>query len=240
MYLKVYEALRKAIAEGDYPPGSALPSETELSLRYSVSRATARRALSLLEEDGLVTVRQGKGAYALSPAEEEEIDYSYSTLGAMDSRVRLVLEELPSEPVRMADPEVDLVKASAAVALALRLEEGDPVYRVQRIKSRGSRIVSYAVSYLSSELAPGLESCQIRGLYEFLNTNYKLRLDRLENVLRVKAADWITSELLKTAKGSPVFVSTKVAYSGKKPMVLTETYLAGDLAEYVISSEVID
>lgn len=41
-----------------------LPTETELSRQYQVSRQTVRQALSLLAAQGLITTRQGSGSYA--------------------------------------------------------------------------------------------------------------------------------------------------------------------------------
>jgi GntR family transcriptional regulator len=41
------------------PPGSLLPSESELSAEFAASRVTVRRALELVREEGLIDARQG-------------------------------------------------------------------------------------------------------------------------------------------------------------------------------------
>jgi DNA-binding FadR family transcriptional regulator len=61
-YHEISADLEREIHSGASPAGSYLPSERELSLRYSVNRATVRRALALLTEKGLVEVRPGRGA----------------------------------------------------------------------------------------------------------------------------------------------------------------------------------
>ena len=43
--------------------GALLPSERELTERFKVSRAVVREALARLRSDGLITARQGKGAF---------------------------------------------------------------------------------------------------------------------------------------------------------------------------------
>lgn len=58
---KTFYLLRKAIVEGDIHPGSKL-SETELSGRYSVSRAVIREAINRLESCNLVERRANVGA----------------------------------------------------------------------------------------------------------------------------------------------------------------------------------
>lgn len=56
---QIATALKAAILDGDYGPGDALPSASELSTMYEASRVTVRRALELLHRDGLIDMRQG-------------------------------------------------------------------------------------------------------------------------------------------------------------------------------------
>src|SRR3954447_10969150 len=53
--------LVQRIVRGQYPPGSAMPSESALSEGYSVSRTVVREAVKMLQEKGLVQVRRGSG-----------------------------------------------------------------------------------------------------------------------------------------------------------------------------------
>lgn len=52
-----------AIEKGSLAPGDRLPSERQLSGRFSVSRAVVREALSQLKNEGLIVVQQGRGAF---------------------------------------------------------------------------------------------------------------------------------------------------------------------------------
>ncbi len=58
---EITEQLRSLILTGQYPPGSKLPPERELSKRLKVNRASLREALKKLEHLGLVRIRQGDG-----------------------------------------------------------------------------------------------------------------------------------------------------------------------------------
>jgi len=53
--------LRKAIVGGEIPAGMRLPPERALAERFGVNRVTVRGALTRLESEGLVDVRQGSG-----------------------------------------------------------------------------------------------------------------------------------------------------------------------------------
>ena len=58
------EALRARIRSGDWPEGAALPTERDLARQSSLSRTTVREALRILELDGLIEIRPGRGGGA--------------------------------------------------------------------------------------------------------------------------------------------------------------------------------
>ncbi len=53
----------RAITSGELAPGDKLPSERELARRFSTARNTAREAIRLLTEEGLVTAQHGRGVF---------------------------------------------------------------------------------------------------------------------------------------------------------------------------------
>lgn len=63
VYLQIAAILRQAIKRGDYPPGRQIPSETRLMQEHGVARLTARKAVRVLVDEGLVEVVTGRGAY---------------------------------------------------------------------------------------------------------------------------------------------------------------------------------
>jgi GntR family transcriptional regulator len=60
---QVEELLRGRIRDGIYVPGSKMPSESELSDEFGVSRATLRTVLARLAVNGLILRKQGDGTY---------------------------------------------------------------------------------------------------------------------------------------------------------------------------------
>jgi GntR family transcriptional regulator, transcriptional repressor for pyruvate dehydrogenase complex len=57
--MMIADELRHRIARGDFRPGDALPSETELTEELGYSKPTVREALRILENEGLIQVRLG-------------------------------------------------------------------------------------------------------------------------------------------------------------------------------------
>jgi GntR family transcriptional repressor for pyruvate dehydrogenase complex len=64
---RVVDALQRAIVRGDYPPGTRLPTESELCAGMGVSRSVIRDALRTLSSMGLIAVRQGHGIFVTPP-----------------------------------------------------------------------------------------------------------------------------------------------------------------------------
>jgi len=63
LYLQIAAILRGQIERGEIAPGRPVPSETQLMGRYEVARLTARKAVRVLADEGLVEVVPGRGAY---------------------------------------------------------------------------------------------------------------------------------------------------------------------------------
>ncbi len=60
---RIADAVRGLITSGELAPGDKLPSERELARRFSTARNTAREAIRLLTEEGLVTAQHGRGVF---------------------------------------------------------------------------------------------------------------------------------------------------------------------------------
>ena len=77
----VFQDILTAIRCGKLTPGSKLPNEAELALRYSISRNSVRRGLMRLENEGLVEKRQGSGSYVLPKGAARATEDHHLALG---------------------------------------------------------------------------------------------------------------------------------------------------------------
>ncbi len=71
--LTVAERLRQAIIDAEIALGSEL-TETGVAAMLGVSRTPVREALSLLQQQGLVSVQPQRGSYVFLPTEQDIID----------------------------------------------------------------------------------------------------------------------------------------------------------------------
>ncbi|MCG6498886.1 GntR family transcriptional regulator, partial [Kitasatospora sp. A2-31] len=66
-YLRIADGLRTRIAAGEFQPGDRLPSLADLRREHGYSTAVGQSAYRVLEQDGLVVARQGRGYFVRSP-----------------------------------------------------------------------------------------------------------------------------------------------------------------------------
>lgn len=64
---RIAEELRRQIESGELPPGEKLLSERALAEKYGAARNTAREAIRILAEQGLVTAKHGSGVFVREP-----------------------------------------------------------------------------------------------------------------------------------------------------------------------------
>jgi GntR family transcriptional repressor for pyruvate dehydrogenase complex len=59
----VSDDLLNRIVSGEFPPGSTLPGEQELTIQHEVSRMTVREAVKTLEAQSVVRIERGRGTF---------------------------------------------------------------------------------------------------------------------------------------------------------------------------------
>jgi DNA-binding LacI/PurR family transcriptional regulator len=63
LYQHIVNTLKQKMNSGELQPGNQLPTEAEISKQFKVSRITSKRALTELENEGLIYRIQGKGSF---------------------------------------------------------------------------------------------------------------------------------------------------------------------------------
>jgi len=62
-YKQIADIIRRRIASGQYAKGTRIPTESEMVETWEVARTTARRAIALLRDEGLVDTVPQRGTY---------------------------------------------------------------------------------------------------------------------------------------------------------------------------------
>ncbi len=94
-YLQIAHALERAIVDGRYPVGAKLPTEAELCAQFDISRFTAREAVRVLDNAGLIHRRQRVGTVVIATPDAARYTHSATRVSdlmqyATDTALRFV------------------------------------------------------------------------------------------------------------------------------------------------------
>ena len=109
-YMALARRLADDIRKGKYPINSLIPTEAELTSKYSISRFTVREAIRQLQSQGLVIRRQGVGTRVLA-------DYPVRNY----MQTRNTVEEVLQYGVQSLLKEMEMSEIKADAILAERL-----------------------------------------------------------------------------------------------------------------------
>ena len=146
---QVRDRLEDAIREGALRPGERLPGEHELAERLSIGRSTLREALRLLEQDGVIDVRHGKGRFvsALASLKAERPVTEFESVTEMLSGL--------GYSVRNQVLRIEERRATAEEARSLHLKTGAPVVLLERLRLHKDEPLIYSLNVIDRGLVPG-------------------------------------------------------------------------------------
>lgn len=127
LYFQVANAIRAAVESRSLPPGAPVGSEQHLSRDFRVSVPTIRKAIDLLESEGIVVRKRGVGTYVSASVRKKPLAVCF--LGDP-----VLLTSIP--------PKLDTIVADHEVQRELALAHPREVWRWRRILKAGDRPVA--------------------------------------------------------------------------------------------------
>ena len=216
--------LLEQIKKGIYISGQQIPTETELSELYHVSRITIRRAITELCNEGVLIKKQGKGTFVCTP----KIDVRSPNFTMMcvtnhkvpSSKIIKIVKQPASErDIR----ELNLVPDEEVIyLLRLLFADGEPVMVEHNFfPERFSKL-------LETDLAD-------TSLYAFLRDQYGVHFGGASKSIQIAEPTEVEAELLGIPLSTPMMMIREIVYSSTdEPLHRTKQYLLGDRFKYVI------
>ncbi len=210
--------LRGVLRSGAVKPGEKLPSEPELGEIFRVSRATIREALRTLERERLISRRRGIGTVVLPELIRKDLSLNFGiTTMMLNAGQHEKIEEI----------EVGTEEAEEVVASALRLEMGDKVLKLDRVRVVEERPIVWSVDWLPGELLPyktlerfALGEFGSTSLYDFLKYEVSRPVVRGIADLRAILATSNIANKLRIRRGRAVMEMTQTDFDRMDQPVL--------------------
>jgi GntR family transcriptional regulator len=203
LYLRVKDALLRAMPAGKLPHGARLPTEAELMRTHNVSRATVRKALDLLRHEGLIERFARRGTF-VSPKPAA----TSWTANSLEDVLQLGAE---------TQPEWFEWKAlqSPAAASQLGVAATHELFRLRSIRSHAGEPVYFLEAYVASHLGRRLSRRDLSSkmLFDAIEQKLGIPMPKAQEEICADVADKKMARRLGVAPGAPLLV-LEVTYFG--------------------------
>ena len=221
-YLRIYRDLKTQISEGVLAPNERLPTQRDLAVRFGVTVMTVRQALQLLEQEELVVMRHGLGTF-VAP---QRIRYA---LGNLRSFAQEMTDQGLEPETRVLRSE--LVEPHPHLIELLRLEPGDPVLSIERLRFVGRDPVAYQHSQLQPWLAEPLSHVDLSevSVYTYVQSELGIELAHAQERIHAVSLGAHEATLLEQKPGAAALLSERVTFSAAgAPIMFDRAFLPGD------------
>jgi GntR family transcriptional regulator len=226
LYARLRDELRAGILDGRLQPHAKLPSESEMTAAYGVSRITVRQALGDLQKEGLIVRLQGKGAYVAQPRASQQLQ-----------RLEGLAEALAGggQQIHSKRLAMKTVRAAAEVAAQLELVPRTEVHQLTTLRYLDRQPLSVNVSHFLPGIGERIARIDVSGrdLLEVLERDLGQRVERADVEIRAEAMPAREARLLQVEAGQPALrVHRVIRAVGGKPLQTEAAVYRADVFSY--------
>lgn len=225
LYVQLANKLSSGISSGDWRANEALPSERMLSEMLEISRVTARKAIDILCDRGMLTRRRGSGTY-ITPKLEQPL-----------SRLTSFSEELRQRGFTAGSQWIERATgiATPLELLSLGLSPNMPVARLKRLRTADDVVMAIETTTIPATHMP--DPMRVTdSLYGYLEARGTVPMRALQHIRAVNASPE-QARLAGLEPGAAMLHITRVSYLDSGVAVeLTHSYCRSDYYEFVAES----
>jgi GntR family transcriptional regulator len=205
LYLQIAQSLLDWIQLEELKPGARLPTERDLARMLTANRATLRQALKVLQDQGIIDRKQGKGTFIATPKIERQAGKFVPFTKSMQKKGYQTATKLIS---------LEKILADVSTAEDLQLATGQPLYFIHRVRFLNHEPVLIERLFVPAAKFPNLEKFDLaeRSLYEVMETEYGLIIHSARQSLEPVAATEYEAKLLGIHAGSPLMLERRVVF----------------------------
>ncbi|RGO26129.1 GntR family transcriptional regulator [Dorea sp. OM02-2LB] len=209
LYQQLADSLRDKIYEGKYAFGDKLPSERSLAEKFGISHLTVRKALAILEEEGMLLRVQGKGTFVRAqkyPIDMQHMDGFSSMFGQQGITIT---NKVLYSGVR---------EAGFKYSRIFGIPREEPVFELIRLRQNGEDPVALEYNILPTKRVPHVEEYDY-SLYSLWDVYRQTGIQLVEENQKLEIVKVYNpqADLLNVEEGADVLIlsSTALDLSGK-------------------------
>ncbi len=205
VYNQIIETMLQSFREGVYKPGQQLPTQKELCEKYQISLMTLRKVLDELQRMQVIQSIPGKGIY-VSPRRKET---DYGTLVGFDEQ----MARLGLVP-RTQTLEIKQLPAPTIIAEILRINPGEKMIYVKRLRFADDRPVSLYKVYIPHYLVPDIvdKGLAQKSLFKMLREEFGYKLVGSRNTVSAVVPDEESRKFLELTEITALLLREQVTF----------------------------
>ncbi len=201
LYYQLKEELIKAVINGKYAPGEAIPSENELAASYSLSRPTVRQAIGELAKIGYLIKIKGKGTFVADFVNKTNYDYTkgfiHCILDTINTSNRKIIESTTINGT---------LELNRKFSTDFKYNYHEDYSKITYITETNGNI-AFSVSILPLNYFPNAAELMFKNVnsIDLLVGKYPLDPTSAKSSIKMINADSDMSKLMKLQENAPLF-----------------------------------
>lgn len=230
MYEQIVDILKEEIIQKRVAADGCLGTHKDLAEKYNVSLITIRKALQVLEEQGIVEIKQGKGTFVSRNLMANRHNFFTSYVDVLygaendEQNTRVTAAGIIDTPVHFSHHVHDIF--------------GEKCHYAERIYALDSKIMGLATAYLPIKYGEQLELEEIsrHTTYELYAGKFGITLGKGFQRMRAITADEKLATVFGLEAGAPLIIIERESYSADGEFLeLMEMYCEYSQYEYTIA-----
>jgi GntR family transcriptional regulator len=202
VYKQIMDDLKKRIFAGEFPD-MRLPDERSLAKTYEVSVSSVKRALTKMENAGIIFKKRGSGTYInpLFIKNESIFNYEGSNLGVTDNF------QMNGKKPKVKVLNFEVIPPTEELQQELFLQPHDFVYKIVRLRLFDDDPFMIETGYIPIKIVQDLNQTIIEGsIFNYLEDSRNLAVTKSFLSIFAEPSQVLDQELLHLKENEPVSI----------------------------------
>jgi len=205
-YEKIANIIRQRIRDGVYPVETLIPDQVSLAEEFDVSRMTVKRAMDILELEGLIFRKRGSGTYVKKTALN-------GGLNANIMEYEGLTQQLAGKDVKSKIISFKMDFPNESIQEKLDIGRHDPIYKIIRLRIVDEEPYIIEHTIMNAQLIPGVDEDVLHSsVYQYIHDELNLQFGGAHRMIHADKSSEIDQEYLNCAADDPVLEIEQVVY----------------------------
>ncbi|MBR4456774.1 MAG: UTRA domain-containing protein [Solobacterium sp.] len=171
-YEPIYRRIKREIEDGTHSFGDFLPSENAYAARFSCSRNTVRRALSLLTSEGYLLPQHGRGVEVIYRNDSGKSLFSIGGIESFSEAAERNGLSFTTEVITF-----ETIKADNPLSMMSGFDAGTELFHIERLRRIKKKAIILDENWFLCSEASGLtEEIAAKSIYTYLETELGMNI----------------------------------------------------------------